>query len=88
MFGFFDFVIIWIVLLVRGCMFVNNLFEGIFVIINVMLKDSDRYICIVKNDVNEVKVFVYIFVFFKLKFFIYFVVKLNFYIGGNILFLC
>lgn len=69
-------------------MFVNNLYEGIFVIINVMLKDSDWYICIVKNDVNEVKVFVYIFVFFKLKFFIYFVVKLNFYIGGNILFLC
>lgn len=86
--GFPDPVIIWTASSARGRMLANNSHEGTLVITNATLKDSDRYTCTAKNDVNEVKASAHISVLPKLKFLIHPVAKLNSYIGGNISLLC
>jgi len=69
-------------------MLAKNSLEGTLVINNATLKDSDRYTCTARNDVNEVKASAHISVLPKLKFLDHPVAKLNSYIGGKVLLLC
>ena len=69
-------------------MLARNSYQGTLVISNATLKDSDRYTCTAKNDVNEVEASAHISVLPKLKFLVHPVAKLNSYIGGKVSLLC
>lgn len=86
--GFPDPVISWTASSERERMLTKNSLEGTLVINNATLKDSDRYTCTAKNDVNEVKASAHISVLPKLKFLVHPVVKLNSHIGGEVSLLC
>lgn len=86
--GFPEPVINWTASSARGRMLTESSVKGQLTISNATLKDSERYTCTARNDVNEVKAFAHVSVLRKLKFVIHPVAQENSFVGSKVSLMC